>query len=256
MHLTAADSAELAYGLPLAIELEPYRERLSPVAIAVLQGESRRTIDKRRALVLPDVWDGKLRVAVKEGIARLRTELERKLAVLERAEADVDLPARDSKLARHVVDRVLAELLDNNDENIATLEALEQELELLPPSERPARAAVAARGAFVAAAIPPNELRAATVRAARAVGRDPIDRHDAFERGAITLARALATDKRRAAARTWVENLADASNAHAPLLSESLLVLAGESARARPADDLIWIQACLGLTFASALGDS
>lgn len=256
MHLSSADSAELASVLPLAIELEPYRERLTPVAVAVLQGEPRRTIDKRCALVLPDVWDGRLREAVRAGVAQLRAELERKLAVLELAEADVDLPSRDSKLARHVVDRVLAELLDNNDENIAALEALERELERLPSAERPARAAVAARGAFVAAHIPANELRAATVRAARAVGRDPVDHEDAFERGAVTLAQALATDQRRASARAWVEMLADVSADNAPLLSESLLLLATESARAAPADDLIWIQACLGLTFAAALGDS
>jgi hypothetical protein len=63
MQLSAADTSELAEALPLAIELEPYRERLTPLAVAVLSGESRRTIDKRRELVLPDVWDVRLREA-------------------------------------------------------------------------------------------------------------------------------------------------------------------------------------------------
>ena len=48
MQLAATDVAELVAGLPLGIELEPYRERLAPLAFAVLQGEWRRTIDKRR----------------------------------------------------------------------------------------------------------------------------------------------------------------------------------------------------------------
>jgi hypothetical protein len=77
VHLTAAETAELSAALPLGIELEPYRERLSPLAFAVLQGEPRRTIDKRRELVLPDVWDGRLREATLDGIAKLRVELER-----------------------------------------------------------------------------------------------------------------------------------------------------------------------------------
>src|SRR5665213_121519 len=83
VQLTAPDIAELAAVLPLGIELEPYRDRLTPLAIAVLSGESRRTIDKRRELVLPDVWDGRLRSAALEGVTKLRAELERKLAVLE-----------------------------------------------------------------------------------------------------------------------------------------------------------------------------
>ena len=248
MHLAAADIVDLAFGLPLGIELEPYRERLSPLAVAVLQGESRRTIDKRREAVLPDVWDVRLRQATLEGIAKLRAELERKLRVLEVAHDDLDQPARQSKLARHVVDRVLAELLDDNDKNIEVLEALERELQALPPDERASRAAVAARGAYVAARIPPNELRAAIVRTARAADAYGLHNDGAFEHAAVLVATSLATAGRRAAVREWARRLAEGSADHVPLLAEELQALAVESASADADSDLIWIQACLGLT--------
>jgi hypothetical protein len=77
VQLTTADTAELAALLPLGIELEPYRERLTPLAVSVLSGESRRTIDKHRELVLPDVWDGRLRAAALDGVTKLRAQLER-----------------------------------------------------------------------------------------------------------------------------------------------------------------------------------
>src|SRR3954451_4104276 len=247
VELTAADVAELAGVLPLAIELEPYRERMRPLAIAVLQGESPRTIDKRRDLVLADVWDDRLRQGAREGIDRLEAELERKRGVLALVRADLENPARKSKLARQLVDRVLTGLLESNEQNIAALEELERELEALPSADRAARAAAAARGAYVVAAIPPNELRAAMVRAARAVERHGIDNHDSFDRAAILLAATLATDRRRAAVRGWVGMLADSSAEHVPILAAELHALAAESAVTGPTSDLIWIQACLGL---------
>jgi len=254
VQLTTADTTELAAVLPLGIELEPYRERLTPLAVSVLSGESRRTIDKRRELVLPDVWDGRLRAAALEGVTKLRAQLERKFALLELAEADLKQPARKSKLARRVVDRVLAELLDHNDQNIAALEDLERELEAMPASDRPSRAALAARGAYVAARIPPNELRAAIVRAARATDAYGLHRDDAAEHGAVSLAEALATDQRRAAVREWARMLAAGSVEHVPLLAEELQALAVESASSDAGSDLIWIQACLGLTMEAGLG--
>jgi hypothetical protein len=254
MQLTATDTAELAAALPLGIELEPYRERLIPLAVAVLAGESRRTIDKRRELVLPDVWDGRLRNAALEGLTTLRLELERKLAVLELARADLEQPARTSKLARHVVDCVLAELIDNNDKNMAALEELERELEGLPSDDRASRAAIAARGAYVAARIPPNEFRAAIVRSARAADAHGLDKDGAAAHGAVRLAQALATEQRRAAVREWARMLAEGSAEHLPLLAQELQALAAESASTDAGSDLIWIQACLGLTIEVGLG--
>jgi hypothetical protein len=246
--IAADDAAALAAGLPLAIELEPYRQRLTPLALAVLDGESRRTIDKRRESVLGDVWDVPLRRAVLAGIGELRVELERKLKVLALAEADVGRAARTSRLARRVVDRVLADLLDDNDKNLESLQQLERELESLPPDARASRAAVVARGAYVAARIPPNELRAAMMRTARGADAYGLDNEGAFEHAAVLMAESLATAERRGAVREWARLLAEGSSEHVPLLAEELQALAVESASADAGSDLIWIQACLGLT--------
>jgi hypothetical protein len=252
VQLSAADIAELTAALPLALELEPYRERLSPVAVAVLGGESRRAIDKRRDQVLAHVWDTPLRQAALAGIATLEADLERKVKLLELARSDLLQPVRNSRLARRVVDRVLEDLLQNHDKNIEALERLERELEMLAPDERTARAAIAARGAYIAARIPQNEFRAAAVRAGRAVsGLDP---DEAADHGARAMARALATDGRRAAVREWSRQLGEASANHVPLLAEELQALAVESASSEPGSDLIWIQACLGLTIEAGLG--
>ena len=248
VHIAAADAADLAAGLPLTIELKPYRDSLTPLALAVLEGESPRTIGERRELVLADVWDTRLRQAVLEGIGKLRAELERKLKVLELAKTDVGNPVRESRLARHVVDRVLAELLDANDKNLDALVELERDLEALPPDDRASRAAVAARGAHVAARIPPNELRAAMMRTARAADAYGLESEGAFEHAAVLMAESLATAERRAAVREWAQLLAEGSTEHVPLLAEELKALAVESASADAGSDLIWIQACLGLT--------
>jgi hypothetical protein len=42
--------------------------------------------------------------------------------------------------------------------------------------------------------------------------------------------------------------LADGSAEHVPLLAEELHARAAESAACEPGSDLIWIQACVGLT--------
>ena len=246
--LAATDVTELVAGLPLGIELEPYRARLTPLATAVLQGESRRTIDKRRNRVLAEVWDAPLRNAVVEAIAKLRAELERKLGVLELAQVDVDRPASEGKLAPQVVDRVLADLLAAHDKNLDALEELERALEALPVVDRAARAAAAARGAYVAARIPQNEVRAAIVRTARATERYGLQNDGAFEHAAVFVAETLATHERRRAVRSWARMLADASADHVPLLAGELRALALESEMSDAASDLIWIQACIGLT--------
>ena len=248
MPLAANDVADLVASLPLGIELEPYRQRLTPLAVAVLEGESRRTIDKRRDRVLAEVWDAPLRNAVLDAIEKLRLELERKLGVLELARADVGRRTDESKLVRRVVDRVLADLLDAHDKNLDALEELEGELEALPPADRAPRAAAAARGAYVAARIPANELRAAIVRTARAADRHGLQNEGAFEHVAVLVAETLATQERRGAVRDWARMLADASADHVPLLAAELRALALESETTDAGSDLIWIQACLGLT--------
>jgi hypothetical protein len=124
----------------------------------------------------------------------------------------------------------------------------------MPANDRSSRAALAARGAYVAARIPPNELRAAIVRAAQATDAYGLHGDDAAEHGAVSLAEALATDQRRAAVRDWARMLAEGSAEHVPLLAEELQALAVESASSDAGSDLIWIQACLGLTMEAGLG--
>lgn len=254
MPLRERDIAELATGLPLTLGLEPYRERLIPLATAVLHGESRRTVDSRRELVLPDAWDGRLHDEVLQAIGKLRGELTRKLSVLDDAVHDLEHP-RKSALARAVIDRVLAELMDGNDKNIAALEELERKLESSPEDERVWRAAIAARGAFAAARIHPNETRRAIVRAARSFDRCP-QGEDPAEWTARMLARTLATDERRAAVHEWAGALAEGGAPHVPLLAAALRELVTAGPACLPDDDLLWVQACIGASFEFGLGMS
>lgn len=254
MPLSERDTAELAAGLPLSIDLEPYRERLTPLATAILGGESRRAVDRRRELVLPDAWDGRLHKEVLSAIGRLRGELTRKLAVLEEAGRDLEQP-RSSRMARAVIDRVMEDLLHAHDANLAVLEELERELEAVPDNERIWRAAIVARGAYVAARIHPNEVRRAVVRAARSLNR-PAGGEDAAERTARIVARTLATSERRAAVHDWVAQFAEGSEEVLPIIASALRELLAECTAAPPEDDLLWVQACVGLSFEFGLGMS
>ena len=250
MALPQLDATQIAAAVPLDIELEPYRERLTPLAMAVLQGASRREIERRRDVVAADVWDDRLHASTKRGLGVLRAELQRKLSMLDLAVEDIQRGARRSALIGSLVDRVLAELLDHNDENLRALEELNGELDSLPAQERPWRAAFAARGAASVTGIPPNEIRAAVTRAAVAAQRG------AAAAAALVIARGLATPTRRAAARDWVRALADGSREHVPALAAELLALAASPLPADPADDPIWVQACIGLTLELGLRSS
>jgi hypothetical protein len=75
-----------------------------------------------------------------------------------------------------------------------------------------------------------------------------IDHDETVDRAARLMADMLATDARRAAVRGWVAMLADGSAEHVPMLAKELHALTAVSARTGPTSDLIWIQACLGLT--------
>ena len=250
MQLPRRDAEEIAGAVPLAVDLESYRERLTPLALAVLQGEPRRAIDRRRKLVLPDVWDGRLKVATLAGLSQLRAELERKIAMLELAEAELQQPRVRGLLPELIVERVLSELLVANDANLAALSELERELAELPVEDRPAHAVLAARGAYVAARIPPNELRAAITRAALCMPAG-----DA-EAGAALVARGLATERRRQAVHEWVAQLAEGSRDHVPLLAAALEAIARSALSLDPVDDPIWVQACVGMTLELGIAQS
>lgn len=241
------EAHQVAALLPLDLALEPYRQRLTPLAQATLEGSPRRLIERRRALVLPDVWDARLETAVTEGVARLR-------GFLDAAEEDLRRGPRASRLAAAVVDRVLFELLEDHDRNVAALAALEAELREVPPADRARCAQRAARGAGTWARIPRNEIRAALIRVSRvAVGRG-LDRPDAVDESVRHLARLLATDERRAAARAWVSEMAAGHAEPFPLLSHELATLAAEPPPADAGDDAVWLETCFGIATVESLG--
>ena len=241
------DAHEVVALLPLDVGLEPYRERLTPLAQATLRGSPRRMIERCRASVLPDVWDARLEKAVGDGLARVRR-------LVEAAEQDLERGARASRVASAVVDRVLFELLEHHDRNVAALEAMEEELRRAPPADRPRCAQRAARGAGTWTRIPRNEIRAALVRVSRAAVGRGLDRADAVDETIRDFARLLATDERRAAARAWVSEMAAVHAEPFPLLSHELARLAAESPPTDAGADTLWLEACFGIAAVETLG--
>ncbi len=247
--MTDTAAHELVAAIPFDVGLESYRERLIPLAQATLSGAPRRQIDKRRDSVMADVWDTSLARIVASGVAHLRR-------LVEAAEADLVHPARESRVAGAVVDRLLFELLEHQDQNVAALASLEAELQDVDPDERAGRALCAARGAATAARIPRNEIRAAIVRVARTAAGGGLDDPDAVETCTRRLARLLATDPRREAARAWVAQLATCHREPFPLLAEELRLLAEQEPADQPDDDPIWLQACFGIVVEQSLAHS
>jgi hypothetical protein len=236
----------LVAAIPLDLRLEDYRERLTPLAHAVLQGEARRTAEKRREFVIPDVWDERLRSTVAKDLARLRL-------LLDAAEIDLARSPTRSRMVHAVVDRILFELLEHNDRNAEAMQELEAELTDEAPDERAAHAAVVARGAGAWTGIPRNEIRAAIVRTARAGAARGLEREDAVDDCARHLARLLATDERRHAAREWVAEVADGHAEALPLLAEELRMLVASPQPTDPAADPIWLQTCFGFVLLEGL---
>lgn len=245
-NLTLEAAHELVAAIPLDLPLERYRLRLAPLAEAILSGAPDREIERRRASLLPDVWDATLERALRDGIGRLR-------ALLALEELEAALPAAQRRIAHALVDRVMFELLENHDRNIAALESLEAELERLPRKERSSAALVAARGACGATWIPRNEIRAAIVRSSRAGAKRGFDDADAAVDGLRHLARLLATDERRQRARAWVGQMAAINCEPFPLLAEELRLLAAATPVRDPGDDPIWRQACLGIALTESI---
>jgi len=247
--MTDTSAHELVAAIPLDIGLESYRERLIPLAQATLSGAARRQIDRQRDSVLPDVWDEPLARVVAAGVAHLRR-------IVEAAEADLARPARASRVAAAVVDRLLFELLEHQDENFTALASLEAELQSIDSGERAGRALCAARGAAAGARIPRNEIRAAIVRVARTTEGGELDGPDAVEKCTQHLARLLATDRRREAARAWVAQMAALQREPFPLLAAELSLLAEQTPAAEPDHDPIWLQACFGMVLEQSLASS
>lgn len=246
MHLDDNGARDLVAAIRLDLRLEDYRERLAPLAQAVLQGEVRRTAEKRREIVIPDVWDERLRSTVTRGLARLRL-------LLDAADADLARSPTRSRTVHAVVDRILFELLEHNDRNVAAMEMLEAELTDEAPGERAAHAAVVARSAGAWTGIPRNEIRAAIVRTARAGAARGLERSDAVDDCVRHLARLLATDERRQAAREWVAEVADGHAEALPLLAEELRLLVASPQPADPTADPIWLQTCFGFVLLEGL---
>ena len=251
--LDRATAFEIAGQLELGLDTNPYRERTFRLARAISGGESRRAIEKQRDLVVLTAWDETLRDATKQALRRRREELERGVAAVVAAEADIDRPPTASRIARAIVDRVTQDLLTAHDKNIAALERLEADLRDAPADDRAYLALKAVRGAGSAAGVPRNEVRAAIVRAARGVSTRGLNREDVFEAGVEMVARALATDERRARARDWVAALAQMTDGRLPLLAYELGALASAPLPRRPAEDRIWLTASLGLALEHSL---
>jgi len=243
------DSAhELAAAIKLEVPLDSYRDRLAPLARATLSGAARSEIDKQMRIVVADVWDGPLRDAATSAIGRLR-------AIIEKAEGELAGSA-GGRLAEAMVDRVLFELLEHTDRNFEAMQELEHEVAAAAPGRRADVARRAARGAGIATSIPRNEIRAAIVRVSRAAAARGFDQEDAADAGARQLARLLATEKRRQAARDWVAQLARINAGPFPVLAEELQRLAAAPAPKDPGHDPIWLETCLGIALEETLAYS
>jgi hypothetical protein len=240
---------ELIASISVDLVMEPYRERLTPLAHATLSGASQQRIEESRELVLAAVWDERLRGAVVEGIRRLRS-------LVEAAEADIAGALSESGIARAAIDRVLFELLQNQEQNETALEALEEELRETRASERASRARRAMQGAGTWTRIPRNEIRAAIVRSTHTTALYGSDRAGAAEESARRLARLLATNARRESARAWVAEMADVYAASFPLLAEQLRRFATQPRSADPGHDPVWLEACIGLVVSESLRHS
>jgi hypothetical protein len=239
------DSAhEVVAALRFDLPLEDYRLRIAPLAEALFSGESRRRVEKRRDVVLPDVWDEALRRMVATDLQRLRR-------LIDRAEADLSKPPRRNALAHAVVDRIVFEISEHQRANHAAFQNLEGALREAAPSDRGALAAFAMRGAGASLSIPLNEIRSAIVRGARkGIAEADADTH------ARNLARRLATDDRRSAVRGWARAVATHLGEELPFLAAELQALAAEDLPADPGQDLAWVQTGVGIVFELGLSES
>jgi hypothetical protein len=84
----------------------------------------------------------------------------------------------------------------------------------------------------------------------------PAGEEDPADRTARVLARTLATSERRAAVHDWVSQFAEGSEEQLPMIADALRALLPTCIAAPAEHDLLWVQACVGLTFELGLGMS
>jgi hypothetical protein len=228
--LTETAAQELTFYVGLEWT-EAERGLLGPlVDAALVWSEDDRAVEP----VLDTLWKDGLREDLERALAEAAARHPFVAQLLSAAEADLAAGPRGSLLAKAVVQQGAFELAQGELLPFHCLLCVEERLTATPQSERRPVALRVARIAGRVVDVAPTDLRSAIA----AVAADPA-------RGDV--AAVLATDDRRRAVRSWLENLAQLGVESVPTLSAELgAVVRGPL----PAvgDDHAWREAIFGLT--------
>jgi hypothetical protein len=228
--LTESAARELSYYVALNWT-EDDRDMLGPlVDAALVWSEDDCAVEP----VIGALWRDGLREDIERALAEAAVCHAFVARLRSAAEADLAAGPRGSRLARAVVWQGAFDLAHGDLHCFHCLLCVEEQLVATPESERRSAVLRVAQIAGRVVAVSSAELRSAIAAAAA----DPA-------RG--DLAAVLATDERRSAVRSWLENLAQLGACSVPTLAGELgAVVRGPLPAV--ADDQVWREAVLGLT--------
>lgn len=227
--LTETAARELTYYVALKWT-EDDRDVLGPLVDAALVWSED---DRAAEPVIGVLWRDGLRDDIERALAEAAMRHAFVARLRAAAEADLAAGPRGSQLARAVVWQGAFELAQGDLHPFHCLLCVEERLIATPEDERRSVVLRVARIAGRVAAVSSGELRSAIAAAAASPARRDV-------------AAVLATDERRRAVRSWLENLAQLGADSVPTLSAELGALVSGPLPA-VADDHVWREALLGL---------
>jgi hypothetical protein len=233
---------ELLDELGIELDLNSVGLALEPVVGELMAGPPYAGLDRAAGSAAEDIWDDELRAELEASLAELRDvpEIEEILRELRR-------PPRENLVVRTLVFRATAAVMAMANRNYDRMAELEAELRETQLAEHRPKTLPVAAAAIPSASIGADEADAAAVEFIASFPPDWSEAPEVATAATHQLARALATDERRASMRRALTMLAESAEDDFPLASQALSRLLAEAVPSDPADDDLWVNLTVGL---------
>ena len=242
---------ELFDELEIGLELNSAGPAIEPLLDALIGAAPDAALRQAAEDAVEALWDADLEREVRAELEDFREhavqENTRLVATIDSALAELRAPARQNHVAHALVWRAATKLIRRANRNHEQMAELERTLEHAPQTRRGGLTLPIVATASLAADIGDEEAAKAVAAYAFSVTAGRRRSRKQRDQAAARLARSLATDERRRAARASLTELAELSTEEFPLASLTLRELLAEPVPDDPASDELWVNLVVGM---------